>query len=611
MLWNKLLGSTAAAGPQAPAIQYVGGYVQGVVGTAANVTIPLTSLTGGLATAPAAGDIVIVYFATGSTVNRNLVVAGYTVVADLYADDTYDTNLEVAYKINTGSLSDTSITLTGGTFSTADAGTVAIQVFRGEFNTYGISNTNATGANGGRPNPASITPTVEGSVVVAGGASAHNGGTLTFTSSDLTDFITAGANGTYDSTVGMGYHQWVSGAFDPAQFGGGTTSTAASWAAVTMLLPTLLTTPGFISFSLAQNAGEPTSATISRPTSVQEGDLLIAFVINGGTEGFGAVPTGWARRSSTSSRLLATKVVTAAEPSSYSFPFDTGDSSYSGTILCFRSFNYDLVSTASVGITPRANSSYVLGFPASSSVSISFSQASFFEENKLVVDADASSRSLTVFGKSGVSAEATGAIGFTPADTGAFLMSLKPAFVGPAVRVIATNAVENLALPVPAHNAGDWLVVVRGNQAATPPALLSGYTDLGTFVADTSLADRAARVQYIVSDGTITSVSSSFYNFVAVIRGASSVGQSAFSNTTVVGTSTTRTLPALTGLTTGVGNLILGGSYPGTVASGSNYDFLPNFGMQITGPTPSDISDATVTFSSNIFNSAFAIEFLP
>lgn len=232
MIFQKLLG-------RASAIQYVGGYVEGFTGQTTDRTIALTSLTGGLASAPAAGDIVIVYFGTGSNTNQNLVVSGFTEVTELFSGASEDTNLAVAYKFM-GATADTSFTLTGGTGSTSDAGAVAVQVWRGvsQVTPLDVSPTTATGINSVLCDPPAITPTTNGSIIVSGGAGAHdNENARTYSSSNLSAFISLGRGDTYAVTIGLGYHIWTSGAFDPAQFTfSDTDKDTYSWAGVTLAL---------------------------------------------------------------------------------------------------------------------------------------------------------------------------------------------------------------------------------------------------------------------------------------------------------------------------------------------------------------------------------------
>jgi hypothetical protein len=220
-------------------IDYVGGYVDGFGGGTTDRTITLTSLTGGLASAPAAGDLVIVYFGTGSTTNRNLVVSGYTEVIELYSNDNFDTNLAVAYKFM-GGVPDTSFTLTGGTGSTSDGGAVAVQVWRGvnAVTPLDVTRTTATGINSVLCDPPAITPITPGAIIVSGGAGAHEEDDVeTYSSSDLTAFISAGDDDSNSVTIGIGYHVWTSGSFNPAQFTfSGDDDTNYSWAAVTLAL---------------------------------------------------------------------------------------------------------------------------------------------------------------------------------------------------------------------------------------------------------------------------------------------------------------------------------------------------------------------------------------
>jgi hypothetical protein len=237
MLATFLKGAKGAAGPAG--IQYVGGHAEGFAGTTSNVTIFIDDLLGGLASAPAAGDLVIVYFGTGSSVDRNLVVADYTEIVELYANDIYDANLVVAYKFM-GGTPDFSFVLTGGTLNTSDAGAVAVQVWRGvdPATPFDVTQTTATGIDTVRCDPPAITPTTSGAVIVSGGAGAHTRGAPgTYSSSDLTSFISAAGNASVDAVVGLGYHVWTSGSFNPAQFTfAQSDSSLHSWAAVTLAL---------------------------------------------------------------------------------------------------------------------------------------------------------------------------------------------------------------------------------------------------------------------------------------------------------------------------------------------------------------------------------------
>lgn len=241
MLATFLKGAKGAS----TSIQYVGGYVQAFAGTAGNITITLTSLTGGLASSPAAGDLVIVYFGAGSLSDINLIVSGYTEIVELYSNDTYDTNLVVARKFM-GATPDTSFTLTipsGNTSPTGtldNAGAVAVQVWRGvdSVTPLDVTQTTDAGTDTVLCDPPAITPTTSGAIIVSGGAGGHSRGPLaTYSSSDLTAFLSAAGNDGNDVTIGLGYRVWTSGSFNPAAFTFSAIDSASfSWAAVTLAL---------------------------------------------------------------------------------------------------------------------------------------------------------------------------------------------------------------------------------------------------------------------------------------------------------------------------------------------------------------------------------------
>lgn len=350
MLGRKLQEASSAY----PTIQYVGGFAQGFVGSTSNITISLTSLTGGIASAPAEGDIVVVYFGTGSNTIRisQMSVSGYQTVASLFATDTYRANLIVAHKFM-GSTPDTSFVLTNGTASVDDAGAVAVHVFRNvdPFLPLDVALTTASAPNTGVPNPPAITPTTQNAVIVSGAAAAHIGGVLTFTSSDLTDFVTAGGNDTRDVTIGAGYYDWDSGAFDPAQFGGGTTADTSSWAAVTLALRPNQDkpVPEFIASAQRQNSTATRNLTLNKPAGTIEGDLMIAFL-------FGAfnttVPTGWTELvDPIGGPAVAYKVAGASEPTSYAFSSSSDLFRRAGAILTYRDAAYDAIGSLATPAT--------------------------------------------------------------------------------------------------------------------------------------------------------------------------------------------------------------------------------------------------------------------
>lgn len=228
------------------AIQYVGGQLASITASTTTATTVNFALTGGLASTPATDDIVIVSYGVGSTVNATIGVntAGYTEIAELYVSDTYDANLSVSYKVM-GATPDTSVDISA-TGLNSDGGYVVIQVFRGIDTTtpMDVTAATATGGNSGIPNPAAITPTTVGAEIVVIGATASTGG-VTYTAAYLTNFLTASNTAaTNDITVGAGWVDWTSGAYDPAAFTVTGSANTQSWAAVTLALRPLILTTG-------------------------------------------------------------------------------------------------------------------------------------------------------------------------------------------------------------------------------------------------------------------------------------------------------------------------------------------------------------------------------
>ena len=199
-------------------IQYVGGYVIGRTGDVDDIDISLTGLTGGIASAPAAGDFVLIYWCTTSTTTNT--ISGYTSIATAFGNGTTQSGIRASYKFMP-STPDTSATVTGGTGSIANAGAAYVSVWRAvdTTNPMDVTATTSFSTNSVLANPPAITPVTTGAIVVAGGAGGHTAGTQTFSSSDLTSFLSAGGNDdTRDVTIGGGYNEWTGGTFDPAAF---------------------------------------------------------------------------------------------------------------------------------------------------------------------------------------------------------------------------------------------------------------------------------------------------------------------------------------------------------------------------------------------------------
>lgn len=249
------------------ALEYVGGtYGRG---TNLDYTVWLDVLTGGIATAPAAGDIVIVVHGVGinADVALGVVTAGYTEEAELWSDDSRDANLSVSRKIM-GATPDTSVTVTGSGSTTAGAAT-AVHVWRGVDQTtpMDVLRTTATGINSSLFDPPAITPVTSGAVVIACGSS--GGGTEDTTGATPPTnygnhvFISSTDPGTVAYSA-IASKAWSgSGSEDPGAWSGINTATADAWAAVTLALRP--------SVGTAHAAGPADTLAVSDATTLSQG----------------------------------------------------------------------------------------------------------------------------------------------------------------------------------------------------------------------------------------------------------------------------------------------------------------------------------------------------
>lgn len=539
-----MLSRYASLTAPAAAIQYVGGTSAAVTGSTATTTnVSLTSLTGGLASAPADGDVVIVYYGVGSTADRNLSVttSGYIEVADIYANDTFDANLSVSYKRMT-STPDTQVTVSA-TGATGDAGAVAIHVWRGVdsvvvFDTAAIT---ATGTNSVLCNPGAITPVTAGTVIVAGGAGAHNAGVQTFTSSDLSNFVTLGGpNSTNDVTVGLGSKTWTSGAFNPAAFGFSAADNAAfSWAAVTLalLLPQTQIGPIAIAQASTQNSvNTSTTLIINKPTGTQQGDLMVAFLGASATTSNFFGGGGFTGVAQDTLSWVGYKVAGASEASSYTFTIQSGEY-YSGTIVTYRNAAYDAIgSSSSVGVASAvASAPYArfIGLVDCAEANISVTPPASMQK----VTADVDSTEPTPFFAQDISLSPAGASGNRVFNDGisttntTWVASVKPAAsYTKYANYTASNSANTpngstVSVSTPSCVPSNLLLFVVAPAIATATDVTvstpSGWTLLSGDSTTTTAFQPGMYVFYRVADGTeaasYTATASTTCQLVAVI----------------------------------------------------------------------------------------------
>lgn len=243
-------------------LDYVGGASTASAGSS-SLTLSLTALTGGLASAPAEDDIVILSFAQHIAGDANLAptTSGYTELADLYTSDEGDLNMYVGYKVM-GVTPDTTVTVPSqGTGSLI----VAVHVWRNVDTTTPIdaTTTTATGVDTVQADPASITPVTSGAVVIVVGASASDttNSDITTVPSGYTVEVSRNTSASRECGLVVGAKAWAGGAENPGVFTGTTsTDSKAVWGAVTIALRPA---------SPVSNSASPSSSPSSSPSTSQ------------------------------------------------------------------------------------------------------------------------------------------------------------------------------------------------------------------------------------------------------------------------------------------------------------------------------------------------------
>ena len=156
-----------------------------------------TATSGGTisATIPAGrtlGDLILVVHAARSTSDLNMSLAdpSYTTIADLYADDSSDSNLGVHWKISNGT--ETTLALPGGTGFISQ--TCSVQVWRGAdlVSPLDVTPTTATGIGTGiAVSPSITTVTDDALVLLAASVLTGNSATIVTPPSGFTDLTVA------------------------------------------------------------------------------------------------------------------------------------------------------------------------------------------------------------------------------------------------------------------------------------------------------------------------------------------------------------------------------------------------------------------------------------
>lgn len=180
------------------------------------------------------GDWVICMLGLQSDSSLTYNISGYTEIANLDRSDTYDSILRVGRKTMPDPV-DTTITITNGTSSDFDRGSVIVQSWR-NVGSFGSSATD-TAASTALADPPAVT-VAAGNPVIFVAAVGHDEGNQTLGSSDATLTNQASNNvGTGDVSLAVGYVLSDGSSFNPDAFTfSESDSTANSWCACTFSL---------------------------------------------------------------------------------------------------------------------------------------------------------------------------------------------------------------------------------------------------------------------------------------------------------------------------------------------------------------------------------------
>jgi hypothetical protein len=234
MLWQKLLGANAAGG-----LEFVGGATATNSSSSAPTFALSGRLSGGLATSPAAGDLVIAAVGFVNSTDRTITAlsSGWTQVADLYANDVADTQLGVFYKYLTAADANVQFSLGVTTLSR-----FAVHVWRKADSSSPLdaTTTTATRTANSAPDAPSITTVTDQAVVIAVGVgAAHSASSMSLTvPSGMENFFKSPDPTASDIPQIVIASIFVSpaGAYNPPVFGGNRAGTGNTACAATLAI---------------------------------------------------------------------------------------------------------------------------------------------------------------------------------------------------------------------------------------------------------------------------------------------------------------------------------------------------------------------------------------
>lgn len=194
--------------------EYVGGMVINTTGGTGSFSVSF-SLTGGIASVPSTGDLVIICFGTTyptTDLDLNITQWGgsysgvsYTELIDGFANSTYDSQVYIGYAFMGPSVA-TGITFPNKSFTSSTDLLATIHVWRNIDTTQpidAIATTNIR-TSSGVPLFYGITTVTDKAVIISASYSSHSGGASAYYPATLSyNFIQGGGLASYDNTIGM------------------------------------------------------------------------------------------------------------------------------------------------------------------------------------------------------------------------------------------------------------------------------------------------------------------------------------------------------------------------------------------------------------------------
>lgn len=257
------------------------------VANGGNLTLTLSNLAG-----LQEDDFVLIAVSNAMLADRTMAASlndkGWTPLADLYSDDTFDANLGVFAKFM-GPTPDTSVTMVGNAGANDGNAGVAM-AFRGVDKTrpFDVLPTTATGTNTGNADPPSITPSGASGVwtVIAGAVgNSTQSGSYTLPTGYTTNPGVAQGGDTNDSMAFLGYNSSPSNPENPGTLSfSGSDSTSWAWAACTIALRPAETLDLRLVGSGFGNSVAGADITLTLPTLLENDLVIVASMVPRNTD---------------------------------------------------------------------------------------------------------------------------------------------------------------------------------------------------------------------------------------------------------------------------------------------------------------------------------------